>query len=298
MFNLRTNNHKAQSEQFRTSKARSGSEVLLTRIMSGVTYILLVTLCIILGPVPLAICTALISWLSCSELLRLARRLGRRPFEFIALTYAVLMVFLPLFPELVTLIVFSSLLLVAGLAFVFSPQASLADLAVTLLAPLYTGYLLSAIVEIRLMYFAGSFYSTLNSVLLTFFVMASIWASDVFAYFIGARFGKHRMIPSISPNKSWEGFIGSLLGSVVSWLLMVACGIPGITWWFALIAGVVVAIAGIIGDLFESRIKRAAGVKDSGTIMPGHGGMLDRSDSALFGVMVAYFLLRIAGFIL
>ena len=123
----------------------------------------------------------------------------------------------------------------------------------------------------------------------------SIWANDALAYFVGSKIGAHKLAPRISPHKSWEGFYGGLVASVVVWLAMGALGVEGLTPVPCVLMGLIVGMAGVIGDLFESRIKRGVGVKDSGNLMPGHGGLLDRSDSLLFGCMAAYFLLLVGG---
>lgn len=113
-------------------------------------------------------------------------------------------------------------------------------------------------------------------------IMALVWMADTTAYFAGKRFGKHKLAPSISPGKTWEGVAGALLGVavyvlVVAWVtglykqyLVFPSGVLAAWWWVGL---------AIIGDLFESAIKRQAGVKDSGTLLPGHGGLLDRIDA-------------------
>jgi len=114
-------------------------------------------------------------------------------------------------------------------------------------------------------------------------VMASIWAADIAAYACGRRFGRHKLAPTISPGKTWEGALGAIGGVLVYGLIIAAAAgrmptTPGA--WILFVAGMV-ALTGvsILGDLFESLAKRQAGVKDSGTILPGHGGALDRIDS-------------------
>lgn len=125
---------------------------------------------------------------------------------------------------------------------------------------------------------------------LCFFVVAVVWLNDAGAYFIGRRFGRHRLLPRVSPGKTWEGSLGGLL---VGLLAAVVFGlILGQSVWTALLAGGVVSIAGQIGDLVESNLKRFVGAKDSGGVLPGHGGVLDRFDSALFALPAAYYLLK------
>ena len=118
------------------------------------------------------------------------------------------------------------------------------------------------------------------------------FASDTSAFFVGRAVGRHRLAPYISPKKSWEGAAGGLLGAVATGALLVPLlGLPSSVGAGALIGGLG-SLAGQAGDLAESLIKRQAGVKDSGHIIPGHGGLLDRADSLLFTAPVVYYLAR------
>ena len=112
------------------------------------------------------------------------------------------------------------------------------------------------------------------------FALIGTWASDSFAYFAGKRFGKHRMAPHISPNKTMEGLFGGMAGTIILCLILSAAVDFSILIGFLM--GVIVAVMAPMGDLFESYLKRACDVKDSGNILPGHGGMMDRFDSLLF----------------
>ncbi|HEX8985128.1 MAG TPA: phosphatidate cytidylyltransferase [Bryobacteraceae bacterium] len=123
------------------------------------------------------------------------------------------------------------------------------------------------------------------------FALAVSWIGDSAAYYIGRKLGRHKLAPRISPGKSWEGSIASLLASGGFAVLYLTYLIPQVTVAQALVLGVVANIAGQAGDLAESSLKRGAGVKDSGTMLPGHGGWLDRVDSALFSIPVVYALL-------
>lgn len=122
------------------------------------------------------------------------------------------------------------------------------------------------------------------------FALALNWAGDSAAYYVGRIFGKHRLAPVVSPKKSWEGAIGSVAGSVIFGLLYMGYFMPSVAFWKIVVIAIVANIAGQFGDLAESAIKRGAGVKDSGNLLPGHGGILDRVDSSLFALPVVYSL--------
>jgi phosphatidate cytidylyltransferase len=147
------------------------------------------------------------------------------------------------------------------------------SVGVVVLSWLYCGLLIASLVGLRLRFGMGW-------VILAFVVT---WANDTFAYFAGHLLGRHKMIERISPAKTWEGFAGGAVGSVVGalvtrWLLLGGEVSPG----FAALIGLGGAVLGPLGDLAESMIKRGAGVKDSSRIIPGHGGLLDRIDALLF----------------
>ena len=279
----------------RSSKVRRLSEKMLTRTLSGILYSIVVIICLFWGAIPTALLFSAMAWLCCSEFFRMSRMMGRMPNELIGLAAAVAFALSPLFPPLTLTAIFSVLVLATGVWYVWTARASVSDAAVTVFAPIYTGYLLSAVTSIRLMHGSATYFGVSAEAVLCFGVIASIWMNDAVAYLVGSRWGSHRMAPKISPHKTWEGFAGGIVGSIGVWLLMYAIHLPGVSLPIALLGGVGVGTIGVIGDLFESRLKRSAGVKDSGNFIPGHGGMLDRTDSILFGVMTAYFILRLGG---
>ena len=121
-------------------------------------------------------------------------------------------------------------------------------------------------------------------------LMVMLWCTDVGAYLLGSTLGQmfgHRLFPSISPKKSWEGFFGGLVCSVTGAVVLRVAGLLELSLADAIAVGVIICIFGVLGDLVESQLKRNFGVKDSGRIMPGHGGMLDRFDGALLAFPVA-----------
>jgi phosphatidate cytidylyltransferase len=127
------------------------------------------------------------------------------------------------------------------------------------------------------------------------FALLLNWIGDSAAYYVGRRLGRHKMAPRISPNKSWEGAAASLVASSIFAAVYLPRLIPAVVVAPAIFLGVAGNVAGQIGDLAESALKRGAGVKDSGTMLPGHGGWLDRVDSVLFALPVIYALARWVG---
>ena len=131
--------------------------------------------------------------------------------------------------------------------------------------------------------------------MLAFFII--IWASDVGAYCIGMLLGKYskKLFPSVSPKKTWAGFWGGLVFAVLAGLILVWTGLWTYPWYHAIVLSVIMHVAGVFGDLFESQWKRVCEIKDSGNIIPGHGGMMDRFDSALFAIPAGVIYLVIIG---
>jgi phosphatidate cytidylyltransferase len=125
---------------------------------------------------------------------------------------------------------------------------------------------------------------------IVFFVAFATWAGDIGAYYVGSRFGRRPLAPRISPKKTVEGALGGIAATVLAAALGSGAIWPRLPVGTAIWVGAVVAVVGIAGDLAESAVKRGAGVKDSGTIIPGHGGVLDRLDSVIFACPVLYAL--------
>jgi phosphatidate cytidylyltransferase len=155
--------------------------------------------------------------------------------------------------------------------------------AITILGAVYVGALGGAVAALRVLdpVEEGPWRIAL--------LLAIIMASDTLAFFAGHALGRRRLAPQVSPGKTVEGAIGGVFGGVAGALAVRALGLPGLPLAHTLLLGALVAALGILGDLDESLLKRWAGVKDSGTLFPGHGGMLDRLDGLLFGAPILYY---------
>ena len=123
-------------------------------------------------------------------------------------------------------------------------------------------------------------------------LLLMVIANDTFGYIVGYRFGKNPIAPRISPKKSWEGLVGSLLGAVLVGVVAVPL-LVGQPWWVGLLLGVFAVVAATAGDFSESMVKRELGIKDMSSLLPGHGGVMDRLDSLVFAAPVAYTLLAL-----
>ena len=165
-------------------------------------------------------------------------------------------------------------------------ERPLRNIAATLMGIWYVAFPITLMLFIPLMLGGGTWRA--EAFLFYLFI---VWANDVFAYLVGVSMGKHRMCERISPKKSWEGFFGGVIGALGMGALGASVVGGSMAMWLGLAA--IVAITGVLGDLVESMFKREAGIKDSGNILPGHGGMLDRFDAVLISSPFAFVYLII-----
>lgn len=128
-----------------------------------------------------------------------------------------------------------------------------------------------------------------EGMLWVFYLLAIIFGGDIGAFYTGTYWGKHKLLPSVSPGKTIEGALGGLTANVLVGSIIQFVFLPRMDWRNSIVFFLCVGIAGQVGDLFESAFKRTSGIKDSGVILPGHGGILDRIDALLFALPVAYF---------
>lgn len=184
-------------------------------------------------------------------------------------------------------------LLVVPASYVFSKrelEEALPSSAIAVMSTLYVGMLGGSLIRLHQDFAEGPH--------LVFFLLLVVWLGDAGAYYVGKNFGSHRLSPRISPKKSVEGLIGGVITSTIAAVVIHFTFFPKFPLIHATIAGAVLALAGVVGDLAESMWKRSAAVKDSGTLIPGHGGFLDRFDSIFFTapILFVYWALILNGF--
>jgi phosphatidate cytidylyltransferase len=188
--------------------------------------------------------------------------------------------------------------LVAELAYHQQP-GSLPSWGLTLAGAFYIAWLLSHFILLRALN-APPLHDTIfkqlgmqPGVAWIYYACAITWLQDTSAYFVGRRFGRHKLAPILSPKKTWEGAAGGMIGAILTGIACVMLlGLP-ITLLQGALLGLVGGIVGPLGDLSESLIKRQVGLKDAGNLIPGHGGILDRADSLLFTVPILFYLIKL-----
>jgi phosphatidate cytidylyltransferase len=289
---------------------------LLKRVATAVVLIPIVMLLVLRAPVPiLAVVTAAVALITVQEFLKLTESYGVQPMRLPTYVFVgILFLFLAATaagetPQL------SSLKFVVGIGFacaiapfifltITMRRAEMSSAypaaAASVFAFAYIALPMAMLVQLR-QQIAGAFW--------LLYLLLVVWAGDIFAYFVGRSLGRHLMAPRVSPKKTWEGAAASVAASLTvatllftyalqisSFLLRVGLierrdglfGLENPEWWPIVLLTLAVNVAAQLGDLVESLIKRGAGVKDSGTILPGHGGMLDRIDALLFAVPVLW----------
>ena len=272
----------------------------MKRILTALVLIPLVLVLVFLGkPWIVTLATAGLAALAAWEYLGLTERSGAKPPRI-----AVLVAIVALFAGKLLTDYFSypdetaatlgvlSLGLLVYCVFLSPIERVMSDAAVSIFCLVYVGFTLLAMSALR---------EQANGPSLVTFLLCVVWAGDIVAMYVGRTLGRHKMAPQLSPNKTWEGAAGSVIGS-----LLAAGGLLWLTeWtatrfnsaklsfpeevWYWLVLAVVINVAAQVGDLAESALKRSAGVKDSGTLLPGHGGVLDRIDALLLAAPVLWY---------
>ncbi len=173
-------------------------------------------------------------------------------------------------------------------AFEKGNNSSALDFNITLGGILYLGWLGAYLISLR---------NLPDGLWWFMLVMPIIWFGDGAAYFVGSHFGRHKMSPRVSPKKSWEGYVGGVIGGALFGVMLASLWhlrAPSVNPLKGLILGVIIAAISPLGDLGESMLKRGFGVKDSSKLLPGHGGVMDRIDSWLWGAAIGYYLILYA----
>ncbi len=226
---------------------------------------------------------ALVAALALYEFLDLGRHKGYHlP---IPLCIAVMLFIVAAFilaPISVEMGVFVALLVIPGYYVISGGDLdeALPSSAIAVLATLYVGMLGGSLIRLHDDFADGA--------KLVFFLLLVVWLGDSGAYYFGRTFGKHKLSPRISPKKTVEGLMGGVLASVLTAIIIHYTFFRNFPLMHAIIAGVILSLAGVVGDLAESMWKRSAAVKDSGTLLPGHGGFLDRFDSIFYTTPILY----------
>ncbi len=289
---------------------------LLKRVLTAVVLIPIVLVLVLRAPVPAVAVAALVALLAIQELLKLAEAYGIIPLQwptyiFVALFFLLLALNAGDAKPLVSTAVF---VYTAGFAAALSPfffaavamrrsdlKSAFPSALVSTFAFVYIALPMAMLVQTREQW-AGAYW--------VLFVLLVVWAGDIFAYFVGRSVGRNLMSPRISPKKTWEGALASLAASLIVGILLYKHALTissallnahlierrdGLfalekqPLWPILLLSAAINIAAQVGDLVESLIKRGAGAKDSGSLLPGHGGMLDRIDALLFAAPVLWY---------
>ena len=287
---------------------------LVKRVLTAVVLIPLVLILVLRAPVPaLAVVAGAVALLAARELLKLAEGYGIRPFRMPTYIFcAAFFILIAAYPQATDTLSTAGFAYFALAAAMIAPFLFLAlemramDLAsgfpaamVSAFAFVYIALPMASLVQMREQW-RGAFF--------LLYLLLVVWAGDIFAYFIGKSVGRHRMSPRVSPKKTWEGAVASVVASVAVGIAMFSSA-PAISstlmrlhlieqkdgvftapqfLWPVIALSIVLNVAAQFGDLVESLIKRGAGMKDSGAILPGHGGMLDRIDALLFAAPVLW----------
>jgi len=264
---------------------------LATRVVVALFGIpLMIFLCIV-GKIPFLIFALIIGVVSFFEFSKIISKRKFHPNLFIGTASVVLMIlnsYLYFVETHILILIIIPIILLSEL--LRRGESSTANLGTTLLGIFYIGLFSAALVELREFYSDSHFqYDNGGYIILSMF--ASIWICDSAAYFIGSAYGRHKVLPRVSPNKSWEGAVAGFVFSIITMVVAFELILDFLSLKDAILIGIIVGLFGQAGDFVESQIKRDANVKDSSSLIPGHGGIFDRFDSILFSAPIVYLYL-------
>ncbi len=262
---------------------------LLSRVVVAAVFIPVLVLAVRLGALPLLVLVEIMVLVGLVEFYGIAERCGARPARAVGMVSAAfVLAALGGYGRWTAgdvLLSATAFLLVLGMA---KPGTGyVTGTAATMLGIVYVALAFGHVLVLRRMTPAGW-----RAALLPF---ALTWSCDTGAYSVGSMLGRHRMAPSLSPRKSWEGAVGGLLACFAGAFIARLWFAPFLSVQHCLELGLLIGVVAQVGDLAESKMKREAGVEDSSTLIPGHGGVLDRLDSLLFAIPATYCYLRVRG---
>jgi len=258
---------------------------LRAAVITSLTLLAVAIICALIGPIAFFFLIVVLCTAALYELFTGLKQAGRRPFVPFALLAAVAMMTVAFFEgfrllgAVVAVTVFGSFLVALRPTRGATPMT---DTAWTVLSVLWIGGGASGAIAIMVLD---------DGIFLMIGFALSVAADDIAAYFVGTRFGTHKMAPSISPAKSWEGFAGGIERALFGTFLFFVF-IHGLDPVHGLGLGLLIGLLAPVGDLIESMAKREVGIKDSGTLLPGHGGVLDRVDAIVFCAPFVFLYLR------
>jgi len=267
----------------------------MKRVLTAIILAPLVLVLVFLGPMWLiTLVVAGVAMLAAWEFLALTEHRGAKPPRVLTLgSIGLLFAGNYLWPdETITIFGLFSIILLVFCTFKSPVERALADVTSSIFALFYLGLTLIPLPMLR---------EASNGPSLLAFLFLTVWAGDTVAMYAGRRFGRRKMAPNLSPNKTWAGAIGSVVGAIAVAAILLALSsslaqlnsvrlsFADAPVWYWLVLAVVVNVAAQVGDLVGSALTRSAGVKDSGTLLPGHGGVLDRIDALLLAAPVLWY---------
>ncbi|MFC1559693.1 phosphatidate cytidylyltransferase [Candidatus Margulisiibacteriota bacterium] len=259
---------------------------MIPRLLTMLVAIPIISLCTYVGGWPFFALVASLALFSLNEFYNLMSKKGIKPSFFVGNAVTLFFMWFASFtlkhphwePYVIGILTAGIIVAFSSSIFVKKTENTIVDISITLLGILYVGWMFSYLTLVRELTPHGAY---------LFFLMIAIWANDIAAYLIGSKIGRIKLSPFISPKKTVEGAIAGFI------VCIIAAGIfsqfIGMNLTHALILGVIVGIMGQVSDLVESLIKRDAGVKDSSSILPGHGGFLDRMDSFILTAPIMFY---------
>ncbi len=262
-------------------------EISKKKVLVGSLLVPPILFLIIIGPpAVLSVMVLLATFFALREFYMLALPNSQGIERWMGIGLGVILSFLVIYGDLEAILpFFVLLLLLLSLLFLAISQnlpSTLSSMGILLFGILYIGFLFPHVSLIRNM---------VEGRVWVLLLIVTVWAGDIFAFFSGSLFGRHKLYPKISPNKTYEGLAGGIVGSILVALVYSYFFIPRLSVGLCILLAFGLTILGQLGDFTESMLKRSAQVKDSGSLIPGHGGMLDRMDSFLFSAPFFYYFL-------